>query len=260
VAGIGACYEIGEKMKTLNWMRSLYHLQEHVVTPTTTPEFPQHVDLRQWCSPIEDQGQIGSCTANAIVSMLEWLENKNKDTNFVRLSRLFVYYNERNMEGSTTTDSGAFIHDGINSIGQLGICEEPIWPYDEAKFTVKPSDTAYTEALQRRYHTYSRISGKEQMLACLTEGYPFVFGVQVEESTFCTEVPGGMVAMITGDEKDLGGHAMCCVGYDMEKELFIVRNSWGEEWGDKGYCYFPFEYLVYFADDCWTVRNTYTDN
>jgi C1A family cysteine protease len=66
--------------------------------------------------------------------------------------------------------------------------------------------------------------------------------------------------MITGNETDLGGHAMCCVGYDMEKQMFIVRNSWGTEWGDNGYCYFPFEYLVYFGDDFWTVRNTYSDN
>jgi C1A family cysteine protease len=251
-----------KEMKTLHWLKSLRVITESLYAPQATTEIPLRVDLRQWCSPIEDQGQLGSCTANAIVSMLEWLENKNRETNFVRLSRLFVYFNERNMEGTTTSDAGAFIHDGIGSISQLGICEESVWPYNESMFAVKPNQQAYTEALTRRYHSYSRVESKEGMLACLAEGYPFVFGVQVSESEFCGDLPGGLVKMITGNETDLGGHAMCCVGYDLDKNHFIVRNSWGPDWGDNGYCYFPIEYLTdpEFSDDFWTVRKTYSDN
>jgi C1A family cysteine protease len=248
-------------MKNLIWKKSPVKLGESF-TPAVGNALPRRVDLRQWCSPIEDQGQLGSCTANAIVSMLEWLENKNHETSFARLSRLFVYFNERNMEGTITSDAGAFLHDGISSLSQYGICDETVWPYNESMFACRPNDDAYKAASTRRYHTYNRIDGQAAMLACLAEGYPFVFGAQVSESSFCVDVPGGIVPMITGYEKDLGGHAMCCVGYDLDKQYFIVRNSWGPSWGDNGYCYFPINYLGNqdFADDFWTVRGTFSTN
>ena len=243
-------------MYKLTWKKS--GIKPQVIYQPKADIIPQQVDLRQYCSPVEDQGQLGSCTANAIVGMLEWLENKNRDVNNVRLSRLFVYYNERNIEGQVNEDAGAFIHDGIGSLATNGICEEQTWPYNESMIAVKPSPVAYSQALSRRYHTYHQLSGKAGLIGCLAEGYPFVFGVPVQESTFCSEyLPGAMVPMITGNERDLGGHAMCCVGYDMQKDVFIVRNSWGPDWGDKGYCYFPIDYITYFGDDFWTVRGTF---
>lgn len=246
-------------MRALQWKKSLaaamafYHPKAERI--------PTDVDLRQYCTPVEDQGQLGSCTANAIVGMLEWMENKNRDTNVVRLSRLFVYFNERNIEGDIAEDAGAFIHDGINSLATLGICEESVWPYKENMFAVKPSAAAYDEALHHRYHNYHQLNGsKASLIGCLAEGYPFVFGVPVSEHKFCVDLPGGIVPMITGRERDLGGHAMCCVGYDLIRDVFIVRNSWGPDWGDNGYCYFPMDYLTKFGDDFWTVRGTYSNN
>lgn len=245
-------------MYQLTWKKS--GIKPQTIYKPKADMVPQQVDLRQYCSPVEDQGQLGSCTANAIVGMLEWLENKNRDTQNVHLSRLFVYYNERFVEGQVNQDAGAFIHDGINSLSVNGICEEQSWPYVESMYATKPSPAAYTEALTRRYHTYHQLSSQD-LIGCLAEGYPFVFGVPVQESTFCSEVlPGAMVPMITGYESDLGGHAMCCVGYDMTKNVFIVRNSWGPNWGDNGYCYFPIDYLEKFGDDFWTVRGTFSNS
>ena len=103
------------------------------------------MDLRALCSPVEDQGQLGSCTANALVGMLEYLEIVHRFP-FVDLSRLFVYYNERVIEHSVHDDSGAMLRDGIKTLAKQGVCPEENWPYIIAKFAV-PSPFCYREAV-----------------------------------------------------------------------------------------------------------------
>ena len=220
-------------------------------------KLPAHVDLRPICSPVEDQGQLGSCTANALVGALEFLEVKDKIARFVNLSRLFVYYNERLIEGSVNSDSGAMLRDGIKTLAKQGVCSETNWPYNIANFTKKPPQGCYQEAKQYQILSYARINTVDEMRATLAEGFPFVFGFAVYESFESAQVAKtGTVNLPEAGEKQLGGHAVIAVGYDDANKRFTVRNSWGTGWGMKGYFTIPYAYLENrnLADDFWTVR------
>ena len=174
-------------------------------------------------------------------------------------SRLFIYYNERVIEHTVSTDSGAMIRDGIKSVAKSGVCPEiPDWPYDIAKFAQKPPSQAYQNAKAHKAASYSRLlSSTPQLKGCLASGYPFVFGFSVYESFESETVArSGIVPMPQPSEKQLGGHAVLAVGYDDRQQRFIVRNSWGPHWGMKGYFTIPYAYLTdnNLADDFWTVR------
>ena len=217
---------------------------------------PKKVDLRENCSPVEDQGNLGSCTANALVGLLEYLEITDK-VSFADLSRLFVYYNERVIEKSVNQDSGAMLRDGIKTLAKQGVCTEARWPYLISKFTKKPPPTCYKEALDRQILSYQRLATTDEMRACLADKFPFVFGFSVYESFESQEVAKtGIVPMPKAAEKQLGGHAVLAVGYDDAKKQFIVRNSWGPDWGIGGYFMMPYKYLAdrNLSDDFWTVR------
>ena len=225
-------------------------------------ELPSNVDLRKNCPDVYNQGTLGSCTANAIAGAFEYDQMKEKNNGqsieVFHPSRLFIYYCEREMENSVSYDSGAMIRDGIKVINKLGCCDEKYWPYDISQFTVKPDDNAYEQASKHKSIKYFRLHQYEKSLkACLTAGFPFVFGFTVFSSFETEEVAKtGIMTMPKENEKQLGGHAVCCVGYDDEQRCFIVRNSWGEEWGDNGYFYMPYEYMTNagLASDFWTIR------
>lgn len=219
---------------------------------------PPKVDLRPTCPPVVDQGQLGSCTANAIGNAHRFGQMKQGAKGHFLPSRLFVYYNERAMEGTINSDSGAMIRDGIKSIAQQGVCPESLWPYDIPKFTKKPPAKAYKVALKNQAVAYQRlVQTPSQMKGCLAAGYPFVFGFTVYESF---ESPGvaktGKVPMPSSGEAAIGGHAVLAVGYDDATQQFIVMNSWSTAWGVKGYCFIPYAYLTDadLAADFWTVR------
>lgn len=197
---------------------------------------------------------MGSCTANSLAGALQFLELKS-GLPLVDLSRLFIYYNERAVEGMVNQDSGAQIRDGIKTLSQLGACSELTWPYNINVFTQKPVQKAYDEALTRKIVSYHRLTSQDDFLACLADGFPFVFGFTVYDSFESASVAQtGVVPMPGPDERTLGGHAVMAVGYDLQKQVFIVRNSWGASWGAKGYFYLPFDYLRTMADDFWTIR------
>ena len=217
-------------------------------------KMPAAVDLRQSCSPVEDQGQLGSCTANALAGNLEFVDERD-DHVYTDVSRLFIYYNERALRGTVDSDSGAMIRDGIKTLAQNGVCSETIWPYVISRFTDKPVAASYTQALKHRIVSYHRIETINDMLTCLADGYPFVFGFTVYESFESPQVARTGVAPMPGkDERVLGGHAVMAVGYDQKAKRFIIRNSWGTGWGQRGYCTMPFAYLESLAMDFWTIR------
>ena len=217
---------------------------------------PAKVDLRPLCSAVEDQQELGSCTANALAGALEFLMRKDKVT-FADMSRLFIYYNERVIEHTVKTDAGAMIRDGIKTLARQGACTEKKWPYDIARFATKPPKTCYTEALDYQILAYARINTLDEMRACLADGFPFVFGFSVYDSFESQQVAkSGVVNMPGAGEKMLGGHAVLAVGYDDAAKRVIVRNSWGPNWGKKGYFTMPYAYVAdrNLSDDFWTIR------
>jgi len=217
---------------------------------------PDKVDLRKKCSPIVNQGALGSCTANAIVSGLREYLLINKETTWLQLSRLFLYYQERLMEDSVSEDSGAMIRDGMKVLNQIGVCPETDWPYDISTFTNQPTEKMVADAAPYKVKEYHRITSLAQLKAALAEGLPVVIGIDVYESFESDDVAStGIVPMPdTSKEELLGGHAVLVVGYDDDKSQLIVRNSWGITFGDLGYFYLPYDYYEKYASDCWTSR------
>lgn len=221
-------------------------------------DLPPLVDLRPNCPKVYDQGELGSCTGQSIASAIEFELIKQKSKNIFTPSRLFIYYNERVIEKTVNSDAGAMIRDGIKSVNQQGACPETMWPYLIPKFKKKPSPDCYKQALNSQVLKYQRIDRSlQQMKTCLASGYPFVFGFSVYESFESqTVAKTGIVPMPLKNEQMMGGHAVKCVGYNNDKQVFIVKNSWGEEWGDKGYFYLPYGYLTdpNLSDDFWAIN------
>lgn len=247
------------KIQRYGWVRDLPDHRDHLYSAPVVAlqTMPGKFDLISQCPPVYDQGQLGSCTANAIAAAVEFELLKQKLQDFLP-SRLFIYYNERAMEGTVGSDSGAQIRDGIKSVAKQGVCPETMWPYVIAKFKSKPSKACYTEALKHTVTLYQRlVPTLNQLRGCLASGWPFVFGITVYDSFESPAVAkSGNVPMPAPGEATVGGHAVMGVGYDDSKQVFIVRNSWGTGWGLKGYFTIPYAYVTdsQLADDFWTLR------
>jgi C1A family cysteine protease len=251
------------------WIRDLPDQRDHLYAtpPPQLLALPQQIDLRAKCPPVYDQGQIGSCTANAIAAAHEFDQKQQHlaaPAPFTP-SRLFIYYNERTIEGTVSSDSGAQIRDGMKSLAKQGVCrEDPTWPYvgdafpPNGKLTLQPPKEAFREASKYVAVQYQRVARVlNQLKGCLADGFPFVFGFTVYESFEGADVAAtGIVPMPKPKEQPLGGHAVLAVGYDDDEQRFIVRNSWGTGWGMKGYCTMPYLYLTSstLASDFWTIR------
>jgi len=249
--------------RNIRWYGWLPDLPDHrdlvyAAPPAMASALPPGADLRHHCPPVYDQGQLGSCTANAIAGALQFNQIKEKVADIFTPSRLFIYYNERVMENTVSEDSGAMIRDGIKSVANQGAPHEKLWAYNIAKFKSKPSAAAYTDAAKHKAIKYERVTPTlPQLKGCLASGYPFVFGFSVYESFEGAEVAKtGVLSMPQPNEKQLGGHAVLCVGYEDASSRFIVRNSWGNKWGQAGYFTIPYAYLTdgNLSDDFWTIK------
>jgi C1A family cysteine protease len=232
--------------------RDLIYEAEH------TAKIPPAADLRSHMSPVVDQGELGSCTANAIVSGLrEYLMLKNGSP-LIRLSRLFLYWHERKIEGTVSEDSGAYIRDGMKVLQKIGVCPEADYPYQISHFTNTPTAKAEQDAAAFKISAYHRVLSLHSLKSSIAEGFPVVIGIAVYASFESEEVAktGHVPIPNTQKEQCLGGHAMLAVGYDDAAGHVIVRNSWGEGWGDKGYCYLPYGYFTTkgLVSDMWTGR------
>lgn len=247
------------KVTRFGWQPDLPDQRDEVYAAPPPPAggLPESVDLRGKCPPVYDQGELGSCTANAIAAAMEFDRMKQKLTDFVP-SRLFIYYNERVMEGTVGQDAGAQIRDGIKSVNKIGAPPEKDWPYDIARFTRKPPHKAYVDAKLDRAIRYQRlVPTLAQLQGCLASGFGFVFGFTVYESFETAQVTKtGIMPMPKMNERKLGGHAVMAVGYDNASRRMIVRNSWGPGWGQAGYFTMPYEYITSAnCADFWTIRS-----
>lgn len=229
---------------------------------TATTTFPTSVDLRPQMSPIVDQGQLGSCTANAIASGLrEYMEIINGQS-LTRLSRLYLYYKEREIEGTLSEDSGAYIRDGMKVLQQFGCAPETEFPYDITKFKDAPTAIAEQDAATFKVAEYHRITSYDDMKAALANGQPVVIGITVYESFETYDVSNGglLPTPDTTKEKMLGGHALLAIGYNPKEhpgDYIVIRNSWGKDWGDNGNCYMPKSYWDNgLVNDMWTASLT----
>jgi C1A family cysteine protease len=216
---------------------------------------PSSVDLRSQCPSIYDQGQLGSCVANAVCGTVEFDRIKQGDTDWTP-SRLFNYYNTRVIEGTVDYDAGAEIRDSVKSMVQSGDCPETEWPYDISQFTVQPPAQDYTDATKYEALVYQAVNQDETtMKTILASGYPIVVGFTVYNSFYDADTTG-IVNMPGSLDYVIGGHAVLVVGYDDSTQRWLCRNSWGTGWGMSGYFTIPYAYFTNtdLASDFWLIQ------
>jgi C1A family cysteine protease len=252
--------EIDEKYKTIsmpkyNWRRDKPDSRDYAYTGVMNSQTV--VDLRSYMTAVEDQGRLGSCTGQAVAGAIEYLNKRSGAVTDV--SRLFIYYYERLIEGTVHYDSGAYIRDGIKAVNHYGAPLEKLWPYSIPKFRDQPSTAAVNDAARRKVTLYERVANFDGCITALSNNYPVIVGFDVYSSFQSAAVTrtGLMPYPNVRRERLLGGHAVLLVGYNKNTKRFIARNSWGVNWGDRGYFYMPFQVIqnTTMSDDFWVVKS-----
>jgi len=241
--------------------------------PKKPPTLPGSVDLREWCSPVEDQRNLGSCTANAGVGVIEYYEKKAFGRH-IDASRLFLYKVTRNLMKSKG-DTGAYLRKTMGAMVLFGAPPEEYWPYtdDEDKFDREPPAFCYAFAQNYKTIQYFRHDTPgvlpdavlDRIKTYLAAGHPSMFGFTVYSSIETADARGA-IPFPGPSERILGGHAIVAVGYDDKIKIvnsssrketvgaLLIRNSWGKGWGDSGYGRLPYEYVLRgLAEDFWSV-------
>jgi C1A family cysteine protease len=243
------------------WIPQLPDIRDLPTEAPAKAKLPRSVDLSTspHMPPVYEQGMLGSCTAQAVAAVLDF-ENHRQAGRFVTPSRLWIYYQERALEGSVAHDNGAQLRDGMKAVTKLGACPETDWPYDPTKWADKPPQKAYRSALRDKALAYQAPEQKLPALkATLAAGKPVVFGFTVYEA-FEGDAVGksGVLGLPGKGEHAIGGHAVVLVGYDDAAKRFRVRNSWGSGWGQAGYFEMPYAYVTNrsLAADFWTLEGT----
>ena len=236
-----------------------------------TRGLPKSADLRQWCSPVDNQGQIGSCTAHACVGLYEYFERRAFGKH-IDGSRLFLYKATRNLLG-WEGDDGAYLRTTMAAMALFGVPPEKYWPYKEARFNEEPTAFIYAYAQNYQALLYYRLDVQgvtrqhllDKIKQHLRMGLPLVFGFTCYTSLNTAD--NGDIPFPDRNEDVEGGHAVMAVGFDDDKTItncnnskikskgaILIRNSWSEEWGDRGYGWLPYDYILYgIADDWWSM-------
>lgn len=227
---------------------------------------PSRVDLREFCPPVEDQGNLGSCTANAGVGMLEYFERRAFGKH-LDASRLFLYKVTRQLLG-LAGDDGAYLRDTMKAMVLFGIPPEKYWPYEVDRFNDEPTAFCYSYAQSYQAIDYYRLDPSNTPAATvlaniktnLAANLPAMFGFSVYSSMPPGGDGKGEIPYPTQGDTLEGGHAVLAVGYDDQKKIgskkgaLLIRNSWSVEWGDRGYGWLPYAYVENgLADDFWTM-------
>ena len=259
------------KKSGLGWMRDLPDPRDHVYSAPLAmlQALPTTVDLTP-TFPVYNQGRIGSCTANALAGALQFDRTKSGQSPDFIPSRLFIYYNERVIESDPSNDGGAQLRDGIKSLQQKGVCPENEWPYDDTPAAYEggpfpvgsrpatcPPQTCYNDAVSYCITGYQRLNQiLSQLQGCLASGFPFVFGFSVFDGWYDRTPQATVVPIPSNSDRQVGGHAVMCVGYDNSQNLFKIRNSWGSDVGENGYFYMPYGYVTEptLASDFWVIN------
>ncbi len=256
---------ISVSVRTDKKSNAVHNKVSSAILRTKSASLPSHIDNSHHCSPIEDQGQLGSCTANAGVGLVEYMQCRSGDQH-IDGSRLFVYKTTRKLLG-WTGDTGSFLRTTMKAIVHFGVPPEEVWPYEVSTFDQEPDPYMYAYAASTKAIKYMRLDPPtlspvdvlQEIKAALMNGYAVMFGFPVYSSlTTAADIP-----FPTGIDRMRGGHAVLAVGYDdkrvcktctsAKKGALLIRNSWGEGWGDKGYGWLPYEYvLTRLAQDFWT--------
>lgn len=242
------------------WNRSLPDKRDFKKVCRFT-ETPDEVILSTspFMPPIWNQSLLGSCVGQASGAAFAFDHMKEHGELFIP-SRLFIYYNARELENSIASDDGCQIRDAVKQLVALGACKEDLWGYEISKFSIRPPKICYKQALKNQVLKYQRVGQTEQEIeSVLAEGYPVIFGMTVYSELESTAVAKtGILPMpdLT-KEKALGGHAVLIVGYNKLRKQFLVRNSWGEDWGQKGYFWIDYAYVLdsELCDDFWCLSS-----
>ncbi|HYX37280.1 MAG TPA: C1 family peptidase [Oligoflexus sp.] len=245
-------------MQKLGWIRDTKDERDRKYSAKASQDLPVLADFRSRYPRVWDQKSLGSCTAHAVGAAALYIDIYDRDMSIVVPSRLFIYYMTRALEGSIGQDVGATIRNSIKAVAKFGYPVEDSWPYVIKDFRERPSDEAISSAFRERVSYYERVDRDlSHFKEILSRGYPIVLGFSVYDSMYGTSVKKtGRIPVPKKGEKYHGGHAVLACGYDDEAGALIIRNSWGEDWGESGYGYLPYDFILNsnLSGDFWTIR------
>jgi C1A family cysteine protease len=246
------------KRRSLGWRRDSLDKRDNIFSSSRLKEYikvlPAHVDLRSSFPPCYDQGELGSCTAQAVGSICDY--KYGLDNTFFP-SRLFLYYMTRKLEGTTFIDNGATLRNTIKAINKFGVCDESVWNYIIANFNIEPPSWVKVLAEKHQAVSYRRVKQRlDDLRAAIADSHPVAFGFSVYENLYSLNKDKYLLEFPDPNDAPEGGHAVTAVGYDDTLQYFIIRNSWGEEWGSNGYFLMPYNFILdkTLCSDFWTIE------